>query len=144
MKKTVTLTGWKAIGALVVAGGFLVFQFVARQQTLETDAVEKIKLHLVGEYTRHYLPELQSAMAEGSFSEQRASEIVSKLTPDNIDIDITALGKNGRYVARTEIAIDGASPPGGKSVRYFRMRHATITGWQVVGETSKWAYYLAF
>ena len=145
MEKTFKLTGPKAVVAIVVIVAIAAFQLFSRKQTLETQAVGAIKTHLVAEYTRHRLPELQQATADGTLTDTRAEEIVRQLTPDNIDIvSISARGRSGRYVARVEIRVAGSEPPDGKPVRYLRMSHTTLTGWRVLGETSSLSYYLSF
>ena len=78
----------------------------ACKQALQTQAADAIKIHLVSEFARYHLPELQRATTDGSLTEERADEIVAQLTQDNIDIvSISARGHGGRYVARVEIRI---------------------------------------
>jgi hypothetical protein len=145
METKIKLTGPKAVGALVVIVAVVAFQFLNRQQTLETEAIGEIKLLLASEYTRHHLPELQKAAQDGQFDAARAEEITSQLSMDNIEIvDIRARGRDAHYVARVEVTVNGADPPVGGRVRYFRMTHSTLAGWRVLGESSKWSYYLAF
>jgi hypothetical protein len=145
MEKTLKLTGPKAVVAIVVIIAVAAFQLFSRKQTLQTQAVEAIKTHLVSEYARYHLPELQRATTDGSLTEERAEEIVGQLTQDNIDIvSISARGHGGRYVARVEVSVAGSEPPDGKPVRYLRMTHSSLIGWRVLRDTGAWNYYLTF
>lgn len=148
METRFKLTGPKAIAALVVIVVVVALQFLNRQHTLQSEAVDQIKLHLAAEYTRHHLPELQRAsqgVEAGGQSEARLDDIARQVSIDHIDIvDIGARGRSGRYVARVEVEVDGADPPDGRRVRYFKMTHSTLGGWRLVRDTSKWHYYLAF
>ena len=131
--------------ALVVIAAVMGFQYFSRKQSLQTQAVDAIKVQLVAEYTRYHLPELQRATTDAAIGEARIKEIVGQLRPDNIDIvSIKARGSDGDYVARVEIRVAGAEPPDGKPVRYFRMSHSSLTGWFVEHEASAVSYYLAF
>jgi hypothetical protein len=53
-----------------------------------------------------------------------------------------ARGTPDDLVVRVKIRVDGGRPPDGREVRYFRMRHSTITGWRMERETGALAYYL--
>jgi hypothetical protein len=145
MASTLKLTGTKAIAALVVVAAVVIFQFFLRQQSLQTQAVDQVKLHLASEYTRLHLPKLQKAVSTGSLTDTRAGEIVEQVTPDNIEIvSISARGRKDRYVARVEVTVAGSGPPDGRPVRYFRMEHSTLTGWRITGDSTVWGYRLAF
>jgi hypothetical protein len=148
METKIKLTGPKAIAALVVIVGVVALQFLARQQTLQTEAVDQIKMHLSAEYARQHLPELQRATQNVDFEdvdETRIEEMMRQISTDNIEIvEIAARGRRGEYVARVEIEVDGLDPPDGRRIRYFKMTHSTLAGWRVIRDTSKWSYYLAF
>ncbi len=47
-------------------------------------------------------------------------------------------------MVRAEILVDGGTPPDGRSVRYFRMRHSMVTGWRMRYEAHAVSYYLKF
>jgi hypothetical protein len=141
----IKLTGPQAIAAVVVIVAVVAIQFLNRQQTLQTEAVDQIKLHLSAEYARQHLPELQRATQGVDLDEARVEEMVRQMSTDNIDIvDIGARGRGGEFVARVEVEVEGADPPDGRRIRYFKMTHSTLVGWRVVRTTSKWSYYLAF
>jgi hypothetical protein len=145
MEKSIQFTGPKAVAALVVIAVVVGFQYFSHNQSLQTGAVDAIKTHLVAEYTRYHLPELQQAATGGTVDETRLEEIAGQLNAENIDIvSINARGRGGNYVARVEIRVDGSQPPDGKSVRYFKMSHSTVTGWRVLRESNPWSYHLAF
>ena len=145
MEKTFKFTGPKAVVALVVIAMVVGFQYFSRKQSLQTQAVDAIKTHLVADYTRYHLPELQRATTGGTVGDTRIEEIAEQLNTENIDIaSISARGRDGKCVARVEIRVAGSEPPDGKPVRYFKMSHSTFTGWRVRGEVAAWNYYLSF
>ncbi len=145
METTFKLTGPKALVALVVIVAIMGFQFFLPRHTLPTQGIDAVKTYLVAGFERHDLPELQRATMDGTLSETRADQIVAELTPKNIEIvSINAHGHGGRCVARVEIRVAGSEPPDGEPVRYLKMSHSALTGWRVLGETSRWNYYLSF
>ena len=122
METKIKLTGPKAIVALVLIVAVVAFQFLNRQQTLETEAVGQIKLYLAAEYARQHLPELQRAAQGADIDEAqsaRVEEMVRQMSTDNIDIvAVAAHGRGGKYVARAEVEVDGSDPPDGRRVLF--------------------------
>lgn len=145
MGQTFKLKGPGAVVALVVIAAVVGLQYFSRRQSLQTQGITAIKIQLVADYTRYHLPELQKAAAGGTVDETRIKEIVGHVNPDNIDIvSVSARGHGGTCVARAQIRVAGAEPPDGRSVRYFKMQHSSLTGWRVVSDANPWNYYLAF
>jgi hypothetical protein len=57
---------------------------------------------------------------------------------------ITAHGSLDDAVVRAEVLIDGAPPPDGRSVRYFRMSYSSVLGWHLESRrATALQYYLA-
>jgi divalent metal cation (Fe/Co/Zn/Cd) transporter len=144
-EKTITLKGPWAFIALLFIGAFTIFQYSDRDRTLESDAVEVIKPWLIAEYTRNILPQLQEMVDNPSGKEKQIEALVKNIARDNIQIvSIQARGKGDDVAVQVEIEVDGKEPPDGKRIRYFRMSHSTVIGWQYEYEISKWRYYLTF
>lgn len=145
MEKTLKLTGPKAVVALLIIVGVTGFQYISRAQSVQTQAVHAIKTQLAADYTRYHLPELQQAATAGTMDATSIEKVAADVNPDKIDIvSMHARGHNGDYIARVEIRVDGSAPPDGRSVRYFKIRHSSLTGWHVANEAHPWNYYLAF
>ena len=49
----------------------------------------------------------------------------------------------GEVVVKVEILVNETTPPDGERVRYYRMRHRPLSGWDVLGRTTVWSYRLA-
>jgi hypothetical protein len=144
MSASIKLTGGKAVAALVVIAAVAAFQFLARTSTLGTEAAEQIKIHLASDYTRFSLPEIQRQVQSASVSTDDVSKLVSSVSPDNIEImNITARGRGDDIAVRVEVRVSDGVPPDGRSVRYFKLRHSTLTGWTVRQTTTAMSYYLA-
>ena len=144
-EKTITLKGPWAFIALLLIGAFTIFQYSDRDRTLESDAVEVIKPWLIAEYTRNILLQLQEMVDNPSEKEKQIEALVKNIARDNIQIvSIQARGKGDDVTVQVEIEVDGKEPPDGKRIRYFRMSHSTVIGWQYEYEISKWRYYLTF
>jgi anti-sigma-K factor RskA len=138
----IRVTGWKAIVVLLLAAAFVGYRYYAVQTTLETGAADELRFWLAAEYMAQGLPALEDAVARGdaAAAEEQAREIVAR---DRIEfIDMSARGAPEDLAVRVRIRVDGRAPPDGREVRYFRMRHSTVTGWRMRRETTKLGYYL--
>lgn len=128
------LTGIKAVIALLVVVGFAGFRFYSAVSSIETAAAEELTFWLRGEYAGKYLaddPAADEAMAQRLLALEDISlpEMSARGTPDDL-------------IVRVRIDVDGAPPPFGDEVRYFRMEYSQLTKWRLRRETTKWSYYL--
>lgn len=141
-ERTVRLTGWKALVALVVLAGFVGYRYYAMRATMATEAADELRLWLAAEYQAAGLPELEHALATGdrAAAQRSATEIIAR---DRIVfIGLEGRGKPDDLVVRAEISVDGRPPPVGSAVRYFRMQYSAVTGWRLTRETTAVSYYL--
>ena len=144
-EKTITIKGPWAIIVLLLLGTYMVFEYYDRNRTLETGAIDEIKTWLVAEYSILLLPELQAMVQKPSGKEQQIGEIAAQIARENISIrNLKARGSGDDVAVRFEITVNGKAPPDGKRIRYFRMSHSPLTGWQYEYEIDKWRYYLSF
>ena len=139
----INIKGWKAIPVILVVLAIVGYKFYAMKSTLDTDATQVVKFWLLAEYSGKALdnPLLKNFGAMPSAEADRAAEELLKLQK----IDIKSIGGRGTdddIVVRVEIEVDGKAPPDGKSIRYFHMRHSTITGWSMKRDASWPSYYL--
>jgi hypothetical protein len=144
MSATIRLSGGKAIAAIALIAGLAAFQFLAQTSTLSNHAAAQIKIHLASDYTRFSMPEIQQAAQSPSVSLEQVTDLVARIDPENIEIvSISARGSGDEIVARVEVAVAGGTPPDGRRVRYFKMRHSMLTGWTVDHPTTAASYYLS-
>jgi hypothetical protein len=100
---------------------------------------------LVAEYSRMILPDLQAMVLKPSGKEKQIEEMVKQISLDSVRIvSIKARGKGDDVSVRVEITVDGKDPPDDRRIRYFRMSHSTLIGWQYEYEIGKWRYNLTF
>lgn len=65
------------------------------------------------------------------------------------DVEFTSISARGAMGAhfllvKAEITVDGAPPPDGRAVRYFRVsRKFTGDGWMVIGNSDSYSYFSA-
>ena len=140
----IRVTGWKAIAVLVLAAAFVGYRYNAMRSTVATEAADELRFWLAAEYVAMGLPALEQALESGDSiaAELQAREIVAR---DRIEFpSLTARGEPDDVVLRAEILVDGRTPPDGESVRYFQMRHSTVTGWRMRREVTAVSYYLRF
>jgi hypothetical protein len=138
------VTGWKAVIVLIAVAAFLGYRYNALRTTLATEAADELRFWLAAEYMAQGLPTLEEALERGdeAAAELQAREIVAR---DRIEFpQLSARGDPEDVVVRAEILVDGGTPPDGRSVRYFRMRHSMVTGWRMRYEAHAVSYYLKF
>jgi len=134
------LKGWKAIAVLAVIAAIVGGKFLLEHRTLGTEAAEALKLELQGEYLSGATAGLDLDAMSDSEMQAKGEELLGLA---RLDLpSIKARGSGDDVVVRVEIRVDGKEPPDGRSVRYYRMSHSSITGWRVRSETTALSYYL--
>lgn len=135
----IRLTGFKAVLALIVVAGVIGFRFVTAHRALSDDATKILALQIQSEYARGYL--------KGLTADNITPEMVDSITAlQRVTFPkIRARGSLDNAIVRAEVLIDGAPPPDGRSVRYFRMRYSSVLGWRLKSgrEPTALQYYLA-
>lgn len=138
------LTGWSAIIALVVVASFVFVRFETQSKALGSQGVQQVKQWLMAESMRAALPNMQKAMEDPKGNGNYLTQVAKDFQNKNFEIvSVTRHGLGSHIVARVEVRFKGESPSDGMNVRYLRMKYSMVTGWVVVGEASKWDYYLA-
>jgi hypothetical protein len=132
---TLALRGWPAVIALVVVVGLYGLTFVISRRALDDRALAPIRHQLQGEYTAALLP--------GVDTQNPDPAAVDRLTAlDHIDFaSVSVRGFGSDVIVRVEPRVDGAPPPDGRDVRYYRMSYSTLTGWRLRHETTALRYY---
>jgi hypothetical protein len=138
----IELKGWKAIAVLLVIGAVVVGKFAAERSSLATEAADELKLWLRGEYMSAGLQGVDPGRLSAEEAEAKGAEL---LALNDIEFtEISARGRGDDVVVKVEIEVNGADPPDGDRVRYFRMSHSAVTGWRVRRETTALSYHLKF
>ena len=109
------------------------------RSTLESGAVELIRLELRGEYSARELAGVDVSKLSEAEMEAAAEEL---LALNSIALtSVSARGGGDDVIVKVEIQVAGGDPPDGKRVRYFGMSHGAVTGWRVERETTALSYY---
>ena len=131
---------WMAIPGILIVILFLGYRAMSARSALSGSQGELLKNHLQGEYISLALPDLKAAQASGDDAElSRLAETALKTNA----IEFTSVGVKGgseEVVAKVTISVSGMTPPDGKPVRYFLLRHRAGT-WRVEYEVSSFSYY---
>jgi hypothetical protein len=137
------LRGWHALVGIVAALGFLGGQMYLRVRTVDDGMRDAVRERLLNEYSGRGPKDLARIVAEA-----RAGSPTEPV-PDVIqrDVEFTSIAAHGRMggsatLVRAEVTVDGAPPPDGRPVRYFRVSRKFMGGgWMVVGESDSYQYY---
>ena len=139
----ISIKGWKVIPVLVVLLIIVGYKYYAMRETLDTAAAQVIRTWILGEYVGKGIDNLKLQNLDAMSSEQAEQAAEQLLKLNRIDIkSIKARGKGDNIVVRVEIMVDGKTPPDGKRIRYFRMKHSMITGWTMKRGATSLSYYL--
>ncbi len=136
----VQLKGLPAVLVIVVIVVGAAGKFYLERSTLESEAVERIKLQLQGEYSARELSNVDVDQLSAAELEAAAEQLMS--LSDIVFTSTAARGKGDDVVVRVEISVAGKDPPDGKGVRYYVMSHSVVTGWHLERETTALSYYL--
>lgn len=129
------LTGTKAILGLILISLFSGYQYVTATTTINTEGQQVIQEWIASEYQRYQL-------ARSDISQEQKAELLLATQTINF-VSMSARGKVPEIVVRVEVAPHESQPPGQELVRYFRLTHSSVTGWQHKSDTSALAYHLA-
>ena len=134
-RKTVTLTGWKAVVVLVVIVGVVAVRVVTARARLETEGREALRAWVVGEVQRGLLADSTLSLQERGAALVQASTITI--------VSLEARGPLDDAVVRVRLAPHAAYPSDAEVVRYYRMQFSEITGWTYYGRANVVSWYLA-
>ena len=133
--KTVTLTGWKAVAAIVVVLGFVGFRMVTARRALDTEGRQVLEEWIAGELIRPILADSARALEERGEAVLAASKVRIR--------SMSGHGSLDDLVVKVELEPSADLPPGTELVRYYRMEYSSITGWRHRGYASAVSYYLS-
>lgn len=135
-QKQIRLKGLPAIVIILALAGFAGFRLLQANAALDDDGREVLRRWIAAEYSRYHLARTDVT------DEERVPFL---LASDSVEfISLSGRGRPDRTVVRVEVAPGSAQPPNSPTVRYYRMRYSTITGWQLERQVSAVSYYLSF
>lgn len=136
---TIKLTGWKAVAALAAIVVLAILHQTFIRRSLNEEAVEEIRPYIQGEV-------ITAAVGDRDPWEMSKTELQAAgekaMKAQKVELkNVTASGFGSEVVVRVEISVDGAPPPDGRTVRYYRMDHSYLLGWTYRKEVNAFAYY---
>ncbi len=133
--KSFTLTGWNAVAALVLVVGFIGFRWFTMQQSLDTQGREYLEEWIAMELRRPLLADTLTNL------EERGQAV---LDAGNVRIrSLSGHGTRDDLVVKVELEPSPDLPPGTELVRYYRLEHSMLLGWQHRGDATAISYYLS-
>lgn len=139
----IELSGWKAVAVAAVILCVSAIRFSTRFPTVTDEGRETLRVWLVNDYEGRG-PAALARMA----SDYRAGLPVHSPTPPAVAphvelVSLSAHGSRDAMVVRSEVTVDGAPPPDGRSVRYLFLTTKVGGGWMVLAESDAFRYYEA-
>lgn len=138
------LRGWHALLGIAALLGWVGVKIWLRVRPVDDGMRDAVRLELLNEYSGRGPADLARLVAEARAGEP--VEPVQPLVQRDVEFkSIKALGEMGAPVTlvRSEVTVDGAPPPDGRPVRYFRMSRKFMGGgWMVVGESNSYNYFM--
>ncbi|MBN1866059.1 hypothetical protein JW916_02085 [Candidatus Sumerlaeota bacterium] len=132
---------WAGIGVVVL---LVWWRMAAIDRSMPTDKIAEVIRNRV---TRDFSPMLAEAKAmQDAGKTEYAAERIEEFRKQVRGVSVQNLKVRGigRYrIVRAEIRVNGAPPPNGRSVRYYRFRYTYVSGWMFNWEVSAWRYWLA-
>src|ERR1700738_3441970 len=139
----IQLRGWHAMVGIAALLAFFGIEIFLHARTVDDGVRNALRERLANEYSGRGPKDIARIVAE--VREGSPMESVPEVIHRDVEfISIAAHGRMGApaILVRAEITVDGGPPPGGRTVRYFRVtRKFMEDGWMVVGESSSYFYY---
>ncbi len=132
---TVTLSGSKAVLALVVIAGVVGFRITTAEARLDTQGRAALQRWVQAELVRPILADTTQSPVEQASALTQASSVKIQ--------SLSVRGRLSNAVVRVELSPSPALPPGTELVRSYRMRYSEVTGWMHQGSATVLNWYLA-
>jgi hypothetical protein len=139
----IELTGWKAVVVAVIILAASGYRIYSRFPTVSEDGREALRTWLVKDYTGRGPKALaQRVAAYRAGMPAQPLEVLAEEPKVNF-VSLTAHGWRDAMVVRSEISVDGRTPPDGQPVRYLFLTTKFEGGWMVLSESDSFRYYTA-
>lgn len=137
----IELTGWKAIVVAVLILGVGGYRIYSRFQTVSDDGRGALREWLVKDYTGRGPKALAKRVAAYRAGLPDQPLEVPVVEPHVEIVSLSAHGLRDAMIVRTEISVDGGSPPDGQPIRYLFLSTRPEGGWIVLSESDSFKYY---
>ena len=141
-----TLTGWKALLAIVSAiGAAALYGINWPQDSLAERFRPPVLRYLQAEQARR-VTETYAPNGVNKLSREELQKLAAaSATGQNITINsLKVRGTLLQAVAQVDFRVDGKTPPDGREVRYLMLRQSGFGDWHVDRGTTVKSYYFAF
>jgi hypothetical protein len=129
--KEIKLTGWNAVGALLVIGVFLLFKLMSASSSMESEGVGVIKEYLQSEYVRYHMEEKQGL-------DNLTSHLLNK---DAVSLkSVNMRGNRLKPIVKAELTPSSSHPKNMPTTYYFYMEYSALTGWIIRYEATAFSY----
>jgi|ERR1700730_2394304 len=139
----IELTGWKAIvtaGIILAVTGYRIY---SRFPAVNDGGRKALREWLVKDYTGRGPKALAQRIADYRAGLPDRPLDVPAVEPNVEFVSLSAHGWRDAMVVRSEISVDGGTPPDGQSVRYLFLTTKYEGGWMVLSESDSFTYYEA-
>lgn len=139
----VQLKGWHALLAIVALLAFGGVKVWLRIRPVEDGMRDAIRTELLNEFSGRGRKDVARLVAEA-----RQGLPIEPVPPVvQRDVEFTSIAARGEIgaretVVRAEITVDGSQPPDSRPIRYFRLTPKYGGGWEVLGETDSYRYFM--
>lgn len=133
--KTVKLSGWKLLLALIVVGGVAGYRVVTARAKLDTQGRAALTHWVQAEVVRPILADTSKSLEDQAAALEQASDVTIK--------SLAVRGPLRHAVVRVELNPSPALPPGTPLVRYYRVHYTDGIGWFHDGDTTALRWDLA-
>jgi hypothetical protein len=139
----IELTGWKAIVVAVIILAVTGFRMYSRFPTVTGDGRKALREWLVKDYTGRGPKALAQRVADHKAGLPDRPMPAPAELPNVELVSLSAHGWRDAMVVRSEISVDGGTPPDGQPVRYLFLTTKYEGGWMVLAESDSFRYYEA-
>ena len=133
--KSVTLTGWKAVAAIVLVAGFVGFRWYTAREALDTAGREYLEEWIAMELARPLLADTTTSLEERGQAVLAATKVRIR--------SMSGRGPLDDLVVKVELEPSSDLPAGTELVRYYRLEYSTIMGWRHRADATALSYYLS-
>ena len=139
----IELTGWKAILMAVIILGVTGYRVYSRFPTVNDEGRAALRAWLVKDYTGRGMKDLAKRVADYRAGLPDRPVAAPAVEPNVELVSLSAHGWRDAMVVRSEISVDGGSPPDGQPVRYLFLTTKFDGGWMVMSDSDSFRYYYA-
>jgi hypothetical protein len=138
----IELTGWKAIVVAVIILAVAGYRIYSRFPPIPQDGREALREWLVKDYTERGPRALAQRAADYRAGLPDRPVAAPAAAPNVEFVSLSAHGLSDTMVVRSEVSVDGGTPPDGQSVRYLFLTAKVGGGWMILSEGDSFRNYM--